>query len=38
MGFHGSDIATPHLDELAAGGAPLESFYAQPMSRRRARR
>jgi arylsulfatase A-like enzyme len=31
VGFHGSDIATPNLDKLAAGGARLESFYAQPM-------
>lgn len=31
VGFHGSDIATPHLDKLAAGGARLETYYAQPM-------
>ena len=31
VGFHGSDIATPSLDRLAAGGARLEAFYAQPM-------
>lgn len=31
VGFHGSDIATPALDRLAAGGARLETFYAQPM-------
>ena len=31
VGFHGSDIKTPNLDELAAGGARLEQFYAQPM-------
>ncbi len=31
VGFHGSDIATPHLDKLAAGGARLQAFYAQPM-------
>ena len=31
VGFHGSDIATPHLDALAETGARLESFYAQPM-------
>ncbi|MCG3200766.1 MAG: Arylsulfatase [Gammaproteobacteria bacterium] len=31
VGFHGSDIRTPHLDELAGGGARLEQFYAQPM-------
>ena len=31
VGFHGSDIKTPTLDQLAAGGARLEQFYAQPM-------
>jgi arylsulfatase I/J len=31
VGFHGSDIRTPHLDRLAAGGARLQQFYAQPM-------
>ena len=31
VGFHGSDIQTPNLDELARGGAKLEQFYAQPM-------
>jgi arylsulfatase A-like enzyme len=31
VGFHGSDIKTPTLDKLAAGGARLEQFYAQPM-------
>lgn len=31
VGFHGSDIRTPNLDKLAAGGARLEQFYAQPM-------
>ena len=31
VGFHGSDIKTPNLDELAAGGVRLEQFYAQPM-------
>ena len=31
VGFHGSDIKTPTLDELAARGAKLEQFYAQPM-------
>jgi arylsulfatase A-like enzyme len=30
VGFHGSDIGTPHIDELAKGGARLEQFYAQP--------
>ncbi len=31
VGFHGSDIRTPNLDELAQGGVRLEQFYAQPM-------
>jgi arylsulfatase A-like enzyme len=30
VGFHGSDIRTPKIDELAKGGARLEEFYAQP--------
>lgn len=31
VGFHGSDIKTPTIDQLAATGARLEQFYAQPM-------
>ncbi|MBK7977588.1 MAG: arylsulfatase [Deltaproteobacteria bacterium] len=31
VGFHGSDIQTPHIDSLAKGGARLEQFYTQPM-------
>jgi arylsulfatase A-like enzyme len=31
VGFHGSDIKTPSIDKLAATGARLEQFYAQPM-------
>ena len=31
VGFHGSEIATPNLDELARAGVRLEQFYAQPM-------
>lgn len=31
VGFHGSDIATPALDRLAAEGARLTQFYAQPL-------
>ena len=31
VGFQGSDIKTPNLDALAAAGARLEHFYAQPM-------
>jgi arylsulfatase A-like enzyme len=29
VGYHGSDIKTPNLDALAAGGVRLEQFYAQ---------
>jgi arylsulfatase A-like enzyme len=31
VGFHGSDIKTPNLDQLAQNGARLEQFYVQPM-------
>ena len=31
VGFHGSDIKTPTIDKLAAGGARLEQFYTEPM-------
>ena len=31
VGFHGSDIKTPNLDQLAQTGARLEQFYVQPM-------
>ena len=31
VGFHGSDIQTPHLDHLAATGVKLEQFYVAPM-------
>lgn len=31
VGFHGSEIRTPHLDRLAAEGARLESFYGMPV-------
>src|SRR5262245_48436391 len=32
VGFNGGkEIKTPHLDELAASGARLEQFYAQPV-------
>src|SRR4051812_17956781 len=31
VGWHGSEIKTPHLDALAAGGAKLEQFYVQPV-------
>lgn len=29
VGFHGGEIQTPHLDQLAASGARLEQFYVQ---------
>jgi len=32
VGFHGGNIQTPNLDRLAAGGAVLNAFYAQPFS------
>ncbi len=31
VGFHGSEIKTPHLDKLAVAGARLEAFYVQPV-------
>ncbi len=31
VGFHGSEIRTPHLDRLAASGARLNRFYVQPV-------
>lgn len=31
VGFHGSDIATKSLDELAQTGVTLDQFYVQPM-------
>jgi arylsulfatase A-like enzyme len=30
VGYHGSEIATPRLDALAADGVVLDRFYAQP--------
>ncbi len=30
VGYHGSEIATPNIDRLAAGGAELDQFYACP--------
>jgi arylsulfatase A-like enzyme len=29
VGWHGTEIKTPHLDKLALGGARLEQFYVQ---------
>ena len=31
VGFHGSEISTPTIDQLANEGAALEQFYVQPM-------
>jgi arylsulfatase A-like enzyme len=31
LGYRGSDIATPNIDALAAGGVRCESFYGQPV-------
>jgi arylsulfatase A-like enzyme len=31
VGFHGSEIKTPHIDKLAGEGARLEAFYVQPV-------
>lgn len=31
VGFHGPDIKTPNIDQLAAAGAKLEAFYVQPV-------
>jgi arylsulfatase A-like enzyme len=31
VGWHGSEIKTPHLDALAASGVRLERFYVQPV-------
>lgn len=31
VGWHGSEIPTPHLDRLANSGAKLEAFYVQPV-------
>ncbi len=30
VGYHGSEIRTPHIDQLAAEGLELDRFYAQP--------
>ena len=31
VGWHGSEIPTPHLDRLARAGAQLDFFYVQPV-------
>ena len=32
VGFHGSDIATPNIDQLAANGIEMTRFYTAPIS------
>ena len=31
IGYHGSEIKTPVLDELATNGVKLENYYVQPL-------
>ncbi|XP_072310511.1 arylsulfatase B [Eucyclogobius newberryi] len=31
VGYHGSEIKTPHLDKLSASGVRLENYYVQPI-------
>ncbi|XP_008323911.2 arylsulfatase B-like [Cynoglossus semilaevis] len=31
IGYHGSEIHTPHLDKLSASGVRLERYYIQPI-------
>lgn len=31
VGYHGSEINTPHLDKLSAAGVRLENYYVQPL-------
>ncbi len=31
IGYHGSEIKTPKLDQLAAEGVKLENYYVQPI-------
>ncbi|KAG7248318.1 hypothetical protein CRUP_015211, partial [Coryphaenoides rupestris] len=31
VGYHGSEIKTPNLDRLSAGGVRLEKYYVQPI-------
>lgn len=31
VGYHGSEIQTPNLDNLAQGGVRLENYYVQPI-------
>lgn len=31
VGYHGSEIRTPHLDHLSERGVRLENYYVQPL-------
>lgn len=31
VGYHNSEIRTPYLDKLSAGGVRLENYYVQPL-------
>lgn len=31
VGYHSSEISTPNLDKLSAGGVRLENYYVQPL-------
>lgn len=31
VGYHHSEIRTPNLDKLSAGGVRLENYYVQPL-------
>jgi len=31
VGYHGSEIKTPHIDSIAASGVQLENFYVTPV-------
>ena len=31
VGYHGSEIKTPHIDSLAASGVKLQNYYLQPI-------
>ena len=31
VGYHGSEIKTPHIDNLAASGVKLQNYYVQPI-------
>lgn len=31
VGYHGSDIRTPHIDSLVAQGLELDRYYAFPL-------